>query len=321
MKILWNIHLYPPKHNCGSEWMAHHINKFLLSKGHEIKVCHQDGSKYGIKDIYQFDGVDVFPPYNTEGMFRWADVILTHLDYSGKTIQMATQLGKPVIFFHHNSHHSFYQHRIEQGKVGVVYNSVWQSKEAGFNNKSCVLHPPVDWKYYDVMTGDPYDNEYITLIGLSMNKGGEVLYKIAEAMPERKFLGVKGSYDPQIMDPNVKNVEVLENTPNILEIYKKTRILLMPSTYESWGRTATEAMCNGIPVIANPTPGLRENLDYAGLFCDLTSLEPWLKAIKKLDSQKQYSHYSKLAEKRSRELSPEPELENFNSFLINFVKG
>ena len=32
----------------------------------------------------------------------------------------------------------------------------------------------------------------------------------------------------------------------------------MPSDYESWGRTATEAMCSGIPVICSEANGLKK---------------------------------------------------------------
>lgn len=317
MRILWNIHLYPPKHNCGSEYMAHWTNKFLQSCGHEVKVLHQDGSRYGIKNIYTYDGVDVFPPDNVEGMFRWADVIFTHLEYSKHTIKLAYELNKPVVFFSHNSS-SVYNERIRIGKVGIVYNSKWMKDHYKWENDGFVLNPPVDWRHYDVKTEE---GEYITLINLSINKGGEVFYILAEKFPDKKFLGVKGSYDAQIRDDRFKNVEIIENTPDILEVYKKTRILIMPSSYESWGRTATEAMCNGIPVVCTPTPGLKENCDYAGIYCTLDSIDHWIKAIKKLDKPAQYEHYSKLAIKRSRELDPGHQLEQFNIWLQKFVRG
>lgn len=38
MNILASIHLYPPRHNCGAEYMLHWMLKDLQSKGHHIKV-------------------------------------------------------------------------------------------------------------------------------------------------------------------------------------------------------------------------------------------------------------------------------------------
>jgi glycosyltransferase involved in cell wall biosynthesis len=82
----------------------------------------------------------------------------------------------------------------------------------------------------------------------------------------------------------------------------------MPSTYESWGRTAVEAMASGIPVIAAPTPGLVEaltspTLGECGLFADADDDDGWIAALKLLDSPKEWDRYSALARQRSAELA------------------
>ena len=149
-------------------------------------------------------------------------------------------------------------------------------------------------------------------------------------MPERKFLGVKGSYDFQIIK-DLPNVEIVENSPDILSTYRRTRILLMPSAYESWGRTATEAMCSGIPVICTPTPGLKENCGGAGIFVGEPLVNPtpgepcvirgkvsdWVKAIRSLDDPETYKKYSLLSRKRAQALDPLADLEKFEQFLYS----
>ena len=88
----------------------------------------------------------------------------------------------------------------------------------------------------------------------------------------------------------------------------------MPSTYESWGRTATEAMCSGIPVICTETGGLTENCGTAGVYVERTA-EAYALAIEKLDNQKLYLRKSKDSRIRSRELDPVNELAQFNEWL------
>jgi len=130
---------------------------------------------------------------------------------------------------------------------------------------------------------------------------------------------------------SLPNVEIVQNSPDILSVYKRTRILIMPSYYESFGRTATEAMCSGIPVICTPTPGLKENCSYAGIYCGteieepergkdqvtLGSVKEWKEAIEKLDNQDEYKKVSLLCKQRSRELDPVKELEGLEQFFLN----
>lgn len=324
MNILCSIHLYPPKHNCGAEYMIHGINKYLISRGHSVKVLLWQANHYKIENNYAWEGVDVFPPQQNivEILFDWADVVLTHLDFTQHTIHLASIYQKPLVHLIHNTH--TYDCIVQADKKQyVVYNSEWAKTELGYHHKSMVMHPPCDWRVYD-LGKDTQQNEFITLINIDQNKGGEILREIAKRMPEKKFLAVKGSYSHpaeigQITD-QPSNVTVVENTPNILPIYEHTRVLIMPSLYESWGRTATEAMCNGIPVISSGTPGLRENCGYAGIYVERDNIEAWVKAIKKLDDAKSYTKASVAARKRSRELDPMKELEDFNNW-INAVRA
>ena len=77
----------------------------------------------------------------------------------------------------------------------------------------------------------------------------------------------------------------------------------MPSEYESFGRTAIEAAASGIPTVAAPTPGLKESLGDAGIFCDLRNTDAWVKAIKDLMEDKDYyKERSQAAKKRAKEL-------------------
>jgi glycosyltransferase involved in cell wall biosynthesis len=334
MRLLWSIHLYPWMHCCGSEMVAHHVNKYLISKGHQCRVIlhRYDGLPY----IYE--GVEVFPANGSVEAYRWADVICTHLDFSQYSIIMANEVRKPLVHFVHNDIKYDSIANTDYGQY-IVYNSDWIKNKIGYKHPSITLHPPCDVDYYNV-NENPESNEFITLVSLNERKGGYLFSKIAEAMPDKKFMGVVGSYDnagpmklsqESIIAMMPPNVTVVPNSPDILSVYKKTRLLLMPSDYESWGRTATEAMCNGIPVICTPTDGLVENCDYAGTYVGSKrqTSEPgeasvytgevssWVRTIKLMDSPAVYGEKSVLCRARAGELDPDKELEALESFIMN----
>lgn len=310
MNILASFHLYPPAHNCGAEWMAHRIFKHLQKHGHNVRVLLHQANHYKITNNYTFDGVDVFPPNPNviEGLFGWSDVVFTHLDYTRWTIHMAAIRKKPVFHLIHNSHP--YPEIIgADNNQHIVYNSEWLKNELGYKFDNFTLTPPIDFNSFS--HNGENDREAITLINLNENKGGKIFEQIARALPNKKFIGVLGSYDEQFV-PNLPNVEIVPNSPNIKKVYDRTKILLMPSKYESWGMTASEAMCSGIPVICTETPGLKENCGKAGIFIkDRDNIKEWVHAITKLDEEKNYRLASKKAKERGKELAGEENLDKF----------
>jgi glycosyltransferase involved in cell wall biosynthesis len=289
--------------------MSYQVLKFLQSKGHRIRILHNR-----ISESYMFDGLEVMPKSrNIIDLFQWADVVFTHLDFAKWSTHLARMTRRPLYFFSHNSSHFYDEMMNDNRNTRAVYNCNAIKDLLKYDAPSFVLHPPCDWRWYDVSaTAKP---EYITLINLNSNKGSLQFYDIARAMPHKKFIGVVGSYDEQIIE-RLPNVEIVEKMVDIRPVYERTRILLMPSEYESWGRTATEAMCSGIPVIATPTFGLKENIGEGGIFIeDRDDIGAWVKAIERLDKEANYKTASEYAFNRSRGLDPVNELEEFNKFL------
>jgi glycosyltransferase involved in cell wall biosynthesis len=93
----------------------------------------------------------------------------------------------------------------------------------------------------------------------------------------------------------------------------------MPSDYESWGRVAVEAMACGIPVIAHPTPGLRESLSWAGTFADRNDPRLWVEAIANLDPKQAYISAREKSLARAKELDPLPQIANLEQFLHDII--
>jgi glycosyltransferase involved in cell wall biosynthesis len=89
------------------------------------------------------------------------------------------------------------------------------------------------------------------------------------------------------------------------EVWRRTRIVVMPSVSETYGLVAVEAMASGIPVIAHPTPGLRESLGAGGLFADRDDLDAWAAILDDLSHPHRFAAASRYARARSQELALE----------------
>lgn len=323
MRILYHLHTYPPFHNAGAEWMAHAMLKWLVAHGHECHVLTT------CKENYELDGVKIFQDDfdNSNREWNWCDLGITHLIRTGKAWNWHAITNRPILYVVHNT---FTNRLIEvKADFGLIYNSDWAKEDGikkGYRHASTVLHPPV---YFDDYNTKNKKRKYITLINCWGRKGGQVLADLAEMLPDYEFLGVKGGYGEQIIKPR-KNLKYVENTPAIKSIYAQTRILLMPSVYESYGRTAVEAMCSGIPVIATGTPGLREALGDCGLFTsevpgeDERNLdaEYFAKHIKALDDKAVYADYSMRALARARMLDErnETEMQGLEVWMKKYIQ-
>jgi glycosyltransferase involved in cell wall biosynthesis len=149
----------------------------------------------------------------------------------------------------------------------------------------------------------------ITMINANALKGLPLFLELAKKYPERKFLAVRPYYNVIRVPEHIANIEWMDIQDDIRTVLAKTRILIAPSLYESWGRVAFEAMYNGIPVIyskpmdrdspaARPsgsTEGMQEWIGDSQMACAYGTFEEWTSAIEILDDEEEYARYSKQA--------------------------
>jgi hypothetical protein len=263
---------------------THRYLAHLVGRGWAVDVIAHLASH----GCYVLDGVTVHPG---TADIEDADVVVAHAGDSSAAVQRARARGAPVVTMVHG-----YPVKNLDGSALVVFNSHASRDAAEWAGEWIVARPPTVPGLYRTTPG-----ERVTLVNCSVDKGGDIFWVLARALPNVDFLGVRGGYGSQKVR-HADNVTYVPSTDDMRSVYSQTRVLLMPSKRETWGMTAVEAMASGIPVIANPTDGLRESLGDAGIFCDRTVLAPWREAVLRLHDPDEWHAASEKALKRSAEL-------------------
>lgn len=309
--IVAYIHAYVPEHNAGAETTMHDLLKCLVKAGWEaVVVIKPPLSGVGSIDLiqdYVIDGVHVVQSRSKKTLLHYvarADITISHLECSERTHLMSNDYKIPTIHLVHNTHRL--TQRWMQHSDALLINTKWISEFEGFktfDKPKLVINPPVNPDEYKTKHG-----KSITLVNLWEDKGAEIFYEMAKRFPQLPFLGVKGGYGVQEIR-ELSNVTILEHTKDMREVYGQTKVILMPSKYESFGRVAVEALASGIPTIAEPTPGLSEALGSAGIFADRESPDMWESALRDVLKPAKYGKQSKLCLARSEELANQREFQ------------
>ncbi|MFD7908037.1 glycosyltransferase family 4 protein [Kitasatospora sp. NPDC059747] len=289
----------------------------LAERGHRVTVwLSHPGS---IEKSYDIDGVRVVPyqdGVDFASAVQRADVLLSHFENVPIVAGLARARRIPVVVICHDNFATSFHNAA--GADLVVYNSEWIRRDGEIfyarypaeflPGRTVVVRPPVVAEDYRTEPGDR-----ATLVNLNSDKGGELFWQIAAWTPEWRFLGVRGAYGQQIMPPpRLPNCEVVDGVPGSemrTHVYARSRVMLMPSLYESWGRVAVEAFASGIPVIAHPTPGLVESLGDAGIFAYRDDVNAWIHALMALKDPKHWARASRRAKTRSDWLTKNSDLD------------
>lgn len=154
-----------------------------------------------------------------------------------------------------------------------------------------------------IVIEEEHHGDCITLINANQNKGQATFIDMARKMPDQKFLGILPYYGELGVAQSPNNIEWIKFDDDIRNILRRTRILVMPSYYESFGRVAVEAMANGIPVLyskpakkspypGGSTEGMQTWIEPAGIACDRDVTDEWVDAIRLLQDSDTYTSKS-----------------------------
>jgi len=323
VRVLAMLHLYTPHHNAGAEMAAHGLLRALVDRGHTVNVILSQHHPT-ITEPYTVDGVRVHPRRDKGDPPRFLtdpatapDVIVTHLENTDRATILGGLHKVPVVHLCHNNHGPTKWSMLRRPAL-IVANSQWMADD--FSQwwdaerprhpmpPTIVIHPPVHPEDYRTKPG-----HHVTLVNVTADKGSDVFYALAERFPRARFLAVEGAYGPQDRRerPNVVWLDHVAGDRMRTAVYRRTRVLLMPSVYESYGRAGVEAACAGIPTIAAPTPGLREALGDAGVYADRADLDAWAAHLERLLTPAAWSAASERALARAAELHTDADLDRW----------
>lgn len=260
----------------------HRLMRELVRRGHEVRVLctrNQGGP---------FDGVDyIVAGAYVSDHWKWADVVVTQQGATCRVVSTASATGRPVLHLVHNHHWLGGHLDVLRPDVDVV---VWNSEALAvlladdWSGRSAVCRPlvwPAEWA--GVTPGDR-----VTQVNISAVKGGLLALELAQRMPGSLFQFIDGAWG--------EGIHVRRWPRNVLhragavedmrKVFSLSRVLIAPTQQvadnqvgDSYGLTAAEAVCAGVPALVTDSPGSREALGDAGVYLAHDDVEAWVDAI------------------------------------------
>lgn len=334
MRILMiSVHPYLPQQIGGRECAIHETAVEMLHSGHEPMVM--SGLTSGNwtffrnkflgklthtrypKDMYA--GYSVFRGWEWEMGLR--EIVARHrpdaaiiecssLPYAS----LLRQLGIPAVLrIHDTAFHTFGDDPRNFPDLPFIAVSDYLADrfEKAYGFRPAVMPPLVTRARCEVSS----TRSKVVFVNPRPVKGAEVALAMAEACPDIPFVFFEAwTGGPEVealrqRAARLPNVEWRRSEADARKLYEHAHTILIPSQAdETWGRMATEAHYNGIPVIASRRGGLVESVGPGGVLLDpKAKLDEWIGALRKLWDDRAY--YQSLCE-TARTYANRPEIQS-----------
>lgn len=330
MSVIALSHGYPPIWNMGGEVALHRAMSAIR------------GDRYVLTSTpepYTFEGINVRQINTPDVLDTLADprpIEYQIRELSGRVVIGQNELSLPAVKAARLSNAISVVNVHTPPKYGgtiraampvadyAVYNTQTAAIQWG-EPDAFVLHPPISPLPNELYTnGDAY-----TLLSSLTNKGVGVVLQLAKMYPTQRFIIVRSPAEPTHGLPDIvervaelPNVELHPRVPpeEVWKYLKQTRILLVPSRYETYGMSAIEAAGYGIPSIHVDTPHVREGIGNASVLIPPLDTLAAANAINHIEAN--YETFSKGARERAEWLHDRQdyELAAFADFIDNLKK-
>lgn len=255
------------------------------------------------------------------------DVIIAQSAEPVPLLKSFEKLGVPRMAYFHETLRVWDAGTLaKEGDVGLIANSRFTAEgmAAHAGIVPAIVRPLVDRSLYKVTTRP----RNVLFINTVPRKGVEIAFRLAESRPDVHFDFVRSwilrPRDIERMEKRARqarNITLHSPTNDMRPHYARARLVLAPSQWEeAWGRVATEAHINGIPVLASDQGGLREAVGPGGLLVPLGApIKQWKDAFSRLwDDQDTHARVSNAALAYSTRTEIQPE--NIVDVFVDAVK-
>lgn len=267
---------------------------FSLSRRIRLRLLRALGKAPIICDIQT--GFRVLRCWRIEPVIRDAienerpDVIVVTGGRIVPIVRVIRACGIPIVLQVHDVEFKYLEGDFhEVADLPCVANSRFTAQRfnEAFGAHCDTILPFISLKDYEVQSS----RERVLFIHPEQKKGIEKAMEIVALCPEIPFTFVgRSTYETlrstlNLPDPDsVANLEVLPNMGDMREVYRRTRILLVPSRWEeAFGRVVIEAQVSGIPVISSNRGGLAEAAQDGGILLSFDDpAQIWAQHLKRL---------------------------------------
>lgn len=159
------------------------------------------------------------------------------------------------------------------------------------------VDPAVVYEFVDgEVQDDPPQGEKIAHVTPTRAKGIDVTLDVAECMSDEAFVVVGNEPAAEIRArmSDLPNVEYAGYVADVGEVYRKAKVVLMPSTWdEPFGRVPVEAGLYGTPTLCSGNGGLPESAGVSEFIVESNEASEYVERIETVDAD--YQRFRRLA--------------------------
>lgn len=309
MTVAAFLHGYPPGWSMGGEISTHRT----------LRVLPQPTVFTTTDKPYEFEGVQVNPLTGTDSTSIASDaesvgatVLYAHSTLSKNTVRAGRRLNLPIILAVHAPPRFAKDLKQAWGRATVRLYNTEAARTEWRDSRGWVLHPPVG----QAPRTQSGPRDAWTLTSSLLNKGATQVLELAKRHPDQRIIivrspahGTHGAPDFEERAAELANVEVWDRVhPNEMgRLWAETRILMVPSRYETYGLSAIEAAWHGIPCVHVKTVHVMEGIGDAAWLLRSRKVEELEAAVQGIEAD--FNTWSNKAFDRVRELAVREEQE------------